>query len=226
MYTVYQHINKINRKMYVGITSRSLSDRWGTNGNKYRSSPHFYSSIQKYGWNNFEHNVLFEDLTREEAINKEIELIAKYDLCNPDKGYNETSGGDAPIMSEAARKKLSQSMMGNQNNKGHACSEEKKKKISDAQKGRQFTEEHKQKLSEAAKKRHVPCSEEKKKKLSQNYPNKKQVYCEETDIIYESVQECARQLGLFATNISKVCRGIHHTTGGYHFHYYNDIDNA
>ena len=54
-------------------------------------------------------------------------------------------------------------MRGNQNGLGHPCSEEKKKKISEAQKGRKFTEEHKQKLSEAAKKRLVPCSEEMKK---------------------------------------------------------------
>ena len=117
-------------------------------------------------------------------------------------------------------------MRGNQNGLGHPCSEEKKKKISEAQKGRKFTEEHKQKLSEAAKKHHVPCSEEKKKKLSQNYPNKKQVYCVELNTVYESVQECARQLGLQATNVSKVCKGKLHTTGGYHLKYYNDIINA
>lgn len=145
---------------------------------------------------------------------------------NRNYGYNQTSGGEMCTMSPEARKKLSQSMMGNQNALGHPCSEEKKRKISEAQKGRKFTEEHKQKLSEAAKKRHVPCSEEKKKKLSQNYPNKKQVYCVELDTVYESVQECARQLGVQATNVSKVCKGKLHTTGGYHLKYYNDIINA
>lgn len=212
--------------MYVGITSQQPEDRWGTNGNRYYSSPHFHNAIKKYGWDNFEHNILFENLTKEQAMEKEISLIAKYDLCNPNKGYNETSGGETPIMSVTARKKLSESMKGNQNGKGHPCSEEKRKKISDAQKGRSFTEEHKKKLSEAAKKRHTPCSEEKKKKLSQNYPNKKKVFCKETNTVYESVQECARQLNLYATNISKVCKGIHKTTGGYHLSYYNDIENA
>lgn len=178
--------------MYIGITSQQPKSRWGTCGNKYVSSPHFYNAIKKYGWNNFEHNILFTNLTRKEAIEKEIALIAQYDLCNPKKGYNETSGGDAPVMSAAARKKLSEAMKGNQNGKGHPCSEEKKKKISEAQKGRVFTEEHKKKLSEAAKKRHTPCSEEKKKILSQNYPHKKRVFCQETNTVYESVQECAR----------------------------------
>ena len=116
--------------------------------------------------------------------------------------------------------------MGNKNGLGHKCSEEKKQKISQAQKNRKFTEEHKRKLSESAKKRHVSCSEEKKKKLAENYPNKKQVFCIETNKVYPSVQECARQLGLYATNISKVCKGIHKTTGGYHFSYYDNTINA
>ena len=117
-------------------------------------------------------------------------------------------------------------MMGNTNGAGHTCSEEKKKKISEAQKGRQFTEEHKQKLSEAAKQRHVPCSEEKRQKLSQNYPNKRKVYCEELDTVYESVQDCGRQLGIPATNISKLCNGRGKTLKGYHLKYYDDTINA
>ena len=36
--------------------------RWGANGCNYKSSPHFYSAIQKYGWDNFEHNILFTGL--------------------------------------------------------------------------------------------------------------------------------------------------------------------
>ena len=47
--------------------------RWGVNGRNYKSSPHFYSAIQKYGWDNFEHNILFTNLTKEEACLKEQE---------------------------------------------------------------------------------------------------------------------------------------------------------
>lgn len=226
MYTVYQHKNKINGKIYIGITSRNPQERWGSNGCNYKSSPHFYSTIQKYGWDNFEHNILFINLTKEEACCKEQKLIKQFNSMNREYGYNSTSGGEIFYMNEETRKKLSQAMMGNKNGLGHPCSEEKKKKISEAQKGRKLTEEHKRKLSIAASERHVPCSEEKKKKLSKNYPIKRQVYCQELDTIYESIQECARQLNLHATNISKVCKGIHHTTGGYHFSYYNDTINA
>ena len=224
MYTVYQHKNKINGKVYIGITSQKLEQRW-RNGEGYKSSPHFYSAIQKYGWDNFEHNILFVELTKEQACLKEQELIKEYNSMNREFGYNSTSGGDIFTMNEETKQKISQAMMGNQNNLGHPCSEEKKKKISNAQKGRKFTEKHKQKLSEAAKNRHVPCSEEKKQILKEK-SHKKPVYCEELDKIFESVQECGRQLGIPATNISKLCNGRGKTLKGYHLRYYNDTINA
>ena len=226
MYIVYQHKNKINGKIYIGITSRKPEERWGSNGCNYKTSPHFYSAIQKYGWDNFEHNILFTNLTKEQACLKEQELIKEFNSMNREYGYNSTSGGEIFTMNEETKQKISQSMMGNKNGLGHVCTEEKKQKISEAQKGRKFTEEHKQKLSDAAKNRHVPCSEEKKKTLSQNYPHKKQVYCEELDMIYGSVQECSRQLGIPATNISKLCNGRGKTLKGYHLRYYNDTTNA
>lgn len=192
MYTVYQHKNKINGKIYIGITSRKPEERWGCNGINYKSSPHFYAAIQKYGWDNFEHNILYTNCTKEEACLMEQILIKQYNSTNREFGYNSTSGGESFVMNDETKQKISQGLMGNKNGLGHPCSEEKARKISEAQKGRSFTEEHKQKLSEAAKQRHVSCSEEKKKKLSKNYPYKRKVYCEELDTIYDSVQECGR----------------------------------
>ena len=224
MYTVYQHKNKINGKVYIGITSQKPEQRW-RNGEGYKSSPHFYSAIQKYGWDNFEHNILFVELTKEQACLKEQELIKEFNSMNREYGYNSTSGGDIFVMNEETKQKISQALMGNQNNLGHSCSEEKKKKISEAQKGREFNEEHKQKLSEAAKNRHVPCSEEKKQTLKEK-SHKKPVYCEELNKVFESVQECGRQLGIPATNITKLCNGRGKTLKGYHLRYYNDTINA
>ena len=225
MYTVYQHKNKINGKVYIGITMQEPERRWGINGGNYKSSPHFYAAIQKYGWNNFEHNILFQNLTKEEACKKEQELIKKFNSMNREFGYNSTSGGEIFVMSEETKQKISQAMKGNKNGLGHPCSEEKKKKISEAQKGRHLTEEHKQKLSEAAKKRHTSCSNQAKENIRKS-SHKKPIYCEELDVIFESVQECSRQLNIPATNISKLCRGKGKTLKGYHLRYYDDIINA
>ncbi|MDD3222628.1 MAG: GIY-YIG nuclease family protein [Clostridia bacterium] len=84
MYTVYQHKNMINNKSYFGITSRIPEQRWGINGDKYISSPHFYNAIQKYGWDNFDHIILFENLTKEDACLKEQELISEYNTMDRD----------------------------------------------------------------------------------------------------------------------------------------------
>ena len=221
MYSVYQHVNKINQKVYIGITKQDVEKRWGNNGINYKSSPHFYAAIQKYGWDNFEHNVLFTGLTQKEACLKEQELIKQFNSMNREFGYNSTSGGENFTMNEETKQKISKALMNNKNSLGHACSEEKKQKISSAQKGRKFTEEHKQKLSEAAKNRHVPCSEGKKQTLREK-SHKRKVYCEELDTVYESVQECGRQLNIPATNISKLCSGRGKTLKGYHLRYYND----
>lgn len=226
MYTVYQHINKINQKSYVGITKQKPENRWGNNGINYKSSPHFYAAIQKYGWDNFEHLILFENLSKEDAEKKEKELIKELDLQNPAKGYNIMEGGEITTMPPEICKIISEKLKGNKNGLNHPCSDEKKEKISKAQKGKKLTVEHKKELSKAAKNRHVPCSEEKKQILSKNYPHKKPVFCEELNQVFDSVQQAARELNLQATNVVKVCKGEKHTAGGYHFKYYNDTINA
>ena len=62
-YMVYRHTAP-NGKMYVGITSQGSIRRW-RNGNGYSHNKHFDSAIRKYGWNNFKHEILLDNLTSE-----------------------------------------------------------------------------------------------------------------------------------------------------------------
>ena len=41
-YKVYVHINKINKKIYIGQTCNDCQRRCGTNGRNYKHSTHFY----------------------------------------------------------------------------------------------------------------------------------------------------------------------------------------
>ena len=84
-YCVYLHKNKNNGKCYVGITSRKPRERWQY-GNGYRRQPKFFNAILKYGWDNFEHIILENNLNEEEALEKETYYIKKYNSI--ENGYN------------------------------------------------------------------------------------------------------------------------------------------
>lgn len=92
MYIVYKHTSPCN-KVYIGITSQSPEKRW-QNGRGYIKNNHFWNAIQKYGWDNFKHEILYDNLTKEEACQKEIELIALYNSNNREYGYNISLGGE------------------------------------------------------------------------------------------------------------------------------------
>ena len=165
----------------------------------------------------FAHNILATNLSKEEAIKMEIDLIATYNTTG--NGYNITQGGDCPEMPLEVRDKIKKALLGNKNNLGRHLSQETIDKISAAQKGKSFTEEHKRKISEAKRgKPHKPLSEESRKKIAARH-KKKAVFCIETNTIYISIQECARQLDIPATTVCACCRGRIKSISGYHFHY-------
>lgn len=114
-YCVYAHINKINGKMYVGQTCRKPESRWGRDGSGYREHPYFWHAIQKYGWDNFEHEVIASNLTKEEADNFEKLLIAKLNLLNPNRGYNLQEGGSNGRPSEITLQKMREANSGSKN---------------------------------------------------------------------------------------------------------------
>ena len=105
-YCVYCHVNKINNKRYIGISSKSPTKRWGNNGCHY-SEQVFGKAIKKYGWDNFEHLILMENLTQDEAELAEISLIEKYHTTDSAYGYNVSTGGQIHrSMTEEAKERL------------------------------------------------------------------------------------------------------------------------
>ena len=106
-YIVYMHANKANGKRYIGITGQKPKKRW-SGGAGYSSNEYFYSAIKKYGWDGFEHSIVAEGLSLEDAYDMERALIKKYDSANRCHGYNLDLGGNgAGCRSEATRKKNS-----------------------------------------------------------------------------------------------------------------------
>lgn len=94
-YCVYIHTNKINGKMYVGQTiyGDNPKKRW-KGGSGYSIQPYFWRAIQKYGWDNFDHEVIAANLTKEEADSFEKLLISHLKTNDNNFGYNLTLGGE------------------------------------------------------------------------------------------------------------------------------------
>lgn len=164
-YVVYKHTAP-NGKVYIGQTCKKPNERW-SNGNGYKHQM-FYNAIQKYGWDNIRHEVLFDGLSKEEANIKEIELISYYDSTNPEKGYNLAFGGVSTTgvkCSEETKAKISKA------NKGRKLSEESRQRISDSHKGHEPYDAQRKATAEANRNR--VWSEESKEKLRQANKGKK-----------------------------------------------------
>lgn len=160
MWIIYKHTNKINGKVYIGQTQAKAKLRWN-NGLGYKNSSYFYSAIQKYGWENFEHEIIEENiLTAKEAYEREQYWIKYYhsfvgdEQCN---GYNLTIGGHGNfgrIVSEETKQKISKAKLGKKMtckawNLGIPLSEERKQNLRLKNLGKKQSEETKQKRKES-----------------------------------------------------------------------------
>lgn len=190
-FCVYKHTAP-NGKVYIGITSQNPHRRWRDNGSGYKKQKRFYNAILKYGWDNIKHEILYSELTKEEAEQKEIELIAEYKSDNNEFGYNVTSGGDYRIghpNTIEIRIKISASL------KGHTVSSEAKRKISEANKGRTG---EKSVLSKPVAQLDMQGN---------------------IIAIYYGLSEAARITHIPCSNICKCCNGVRKKAGGYMWRY-------
>jgi group I intron endonuclease len=217
---VYCHTNKYNGKKYFGITSRNPEKRWGKNGNEYRESLHpvFGKAIQKYGWDGFEHEILFDNLSKQEACDKEVELIAKYKTnCtkykNPSYGYNMSDGGEygsaGYVWSDEARKRLSEILT------GRVVSPETRQILSEQRTGVPLSLSHRKNLSKShmgnpSPRKGIKLDDDTKSKISSsklaNYDGNP-IYCIELSQIFYSASDASRKNNIDASAIIKCCRG-------------------
>ena len=189
-WVVYAHTLKFDGRKYIGQTN-DIHARWKPSA--YKTCVKFYNAIQEYGWENFTHEILYDNLTLEEANQLEEQLIAQYDTIN--NGFNLDSGG-----------------------LNHLHSQETKQKMSNTRKGIPKSEEHKKAISEALKKYQRTPEHNRNNQLAQH---RKEVQCIETGIIYESLADAERKTGILGETISRNCRGKQKSASGYHWRFIN-----
>lgn len=144
MFCVYVHIAP-NKKLYIGITKHGIH-RWGTDGKGYVGNRLFWRAIQKYGWNNFKHIILLDDISKEIACECEKYLIAKFQSNNAKYGYNIASGGEYNSGFHFHHTEQTKIKIGNAS-RGHVTTEQQKQAISKALKGRTPSKETRLKIS-------------------------------------------------------------------------------
>ena len=154
-YCIYIHTNKTNGKVYVGLTSMKPEERW-REGKGYHKGTHFRNAIDKYGWDNFEHEIVKNGLTKEEASCWEQYYISFYNSTDRQHGYNMSSGGEhgGHPQTEETKKKISENGSGFKG-KTHTEKSLNKMKIAKSGKnhpnyGKHFSEDLKEKLRVAA----------------------------------------------------------------------------
>ena len=166
LFSIYKATNKINGKIYIGYTNnyskRKRDHKYEAVNNNYKYN--FHHAIRKYGWNNFDWEVICQSLDGEYLLKEMEPYFIKYYDSFGKNGYNMTLGGGSCVMTEETKLKISNSK------RGIKQSEETKKKKSLSLIGRTYSNETLEKMSKSAKNRNYihTHSNETKKLISKN----------------------------------------------------------
>lgn len=131
-YVIYRFKNKVNGKVYIGQTTKPLRKRVIQHMTNSRPTTnikktYFHNALNKYGFENFDLDIIERCASQEELDEREIYWIAYYRSTDKKYGYNTDTGGRngslGRKLSEERRAKLLAA------NLGHHRSEETKNQI-------------------------------------------------------------------------------------------------
>ena len=165
---IYKYTNKLNEKSYIGQTNneerRIREHKISRQYNNY-----FHNAIDKYGWDNFEYEVLIRVFSKTEKNLRfvldtfEKFYIKKFNTLAPN-GYNLTEGGSSGWSSPNKEKKMSEEYCSSVSNsmknfykteKGQKCIERMRKSRKGKGLCKKRSEDTRKRMSEAFKGRIV-----------------------------------------------------------------------
>ncbi len=156
---IYLATNKLNDKVYVGQTIKTLQNRISRHLYRVKNNSNlaFHCALRKYGIENFEFHILEECCSIEMLNEREIFYIKEYSSYQKKYGYNSTTGGKNFFLSEEAKNKIAIKAVGRIQSKetiekrvskirGRKHSDETLRKISLSKLGKKFSKEHRKNI--------------------------------------------------------------------------------
>ena len=223
---IYLWTNLVNNKVYIGQTQ-----------NFYQRMQQYYSkrekrcinlALSKYGFDNFDIDILEKDISISDLDKYEQYWIDYYESYDLKKGYNickEAGTTRGYHHTDEDKHKMSEIVKGNQNAKGktwkmpEGFGERQRQFMLGKQYclGRKLSPETRAKIAESNRRRVI--SDESKKKMSESHKGKttKKVKCVELDIIFDSIGEAAEFVGVDRSGIGACLRGAQKTSAGFHW---------
>lgn len=182
----------LNGKIYVGITSDVLSKRWNKHvyDARHDSKCVIHRAMRKYGLDNFSMSEIKQCHSEQELLSQEKFFIEELKSNVKYGGYNETFGGEAPMLgrhhSDASKLKISEKLKGRPSpNRGKKASEETRRKLGE----------------------------------SHSKPVVRLDINDKLIAVHKSVTAASLATGVAGSNISGVCRNKKKSAGGFHWQY-------
>ena len=165
-YSVYQHVTP-DGMYYFGATS-NIKRRWRNNGAEYKGTA-LQPYIEKFGWDNIQHIVLFKDQTRENALWIEDFLIttAREDgVC-----INKQRSG---LVSKEEGYNKNQSKQYYETNKGQILEQKQQYYETNKDKRKDYLEQNKDRIRKQSQQRYQKNRDEILEQRRQRYQRKKE----------------------------------------------------
>lgn len=217
---IYKWTNLVNGKVYIGLTTKTLSNRTRMHVNNSRAGSNLplHNAIRKYGPASFKVEVIETCTSMEELIKAEMKYIEELKCLAPN-GYNLRNGGENKVWHPDSKEKASKSaklriakdsgaqlknllITGRNALKGKAPWN-KGKKATDQAKANQSLSH----MGQIAWNKGVETPlEVKKKQRAAAAKRSKPVECIETGEVWPSAEECARCMATSATHIRRLIK--------------------
>lgn len=224
---IYKHTSP-SGKSYIGQTRQlDVKLRWANGSGYKKHNTIFYKAIKKYGWNNFAHEIIEDNIQTQELANeREVYWIAYFDSFK--NGYNSTPGG-YNVGDNVASKPVLQI---DANNPKNIIA-----KYKSAMEASRTTGICARNIGACCLKQgqitaggYYWCFENNFSNFTprikrQGKTNLRKVYCFETDSVFNSIVEASNKLNIAKDGIYCCCKNKQATAGNCHFCYFEDKEN-